>query len=62
MLQLQQGHNATILLNKDKFLVMCMELTDANASQQDIAELWKVSLDLTNYNAYLHNKLFERNN
>lgn len=32
-----------LLRNKDKFLVMCMELDDANATQQDIAELWKVS-------------------
>lgn len=40
---LQPGHNMTLLLNKDKFLVMCMELDDANITQQEIAELWKVS-------------------
>lgn len=44
---LQPGHNVTLLLNKDKFLVMCMELDDANATQQDIAELWKVSRSQT---------------
>lgn len=40
---LQPGPNVTLLLNKDKFLVMCMEMTDLNTSQHDIAELWKVS-------------------
>lgn len=39
---LQSGPNVTLLLNKDKFLVMCMEMKDLNASQQDIAEIWKV--------------------
>lgn len=41
---LQSGHNVTLLLNKDKFLVMSMELDDASATQHDIAELWKVSV------------------
>lgn len=32
-------------LSKDKFLVMCMELTsDASTSLQDITDLWKVSV------------------
>lgn len=40
---LQQGHQITTL-NKDKFLVMCMELgSDAGTSVQDITELWKVT-------------------
>lgn len=39
---LQSGPNVTLLLNKDKFLVMCMEINDLNASQQDIADIWKV--------------------
>ncbi|XP_031618036.1 motile sperm domain-containing protein 2-like [Contarinia nasturtii] len=38
---LQSGPNVTLLLNKDKFLVMCMEINDLNASQQDIADIWK---------------------
>lgn len=39
---LQSGPNVQLLLNKDKFLVMCMEIADLNATQQDIAEIWKV--------------------
>lgn len=39
---LQSGPNVQLLLNKDKFLVMCMEISDLNATQQDIAEIWKV--------------------
>lgn len=39
---LQSGPNVQLLLNKDKFLVMCMEINDLNATQQDIAEIWKV--------------------
>lgn len=39
---LQQGQ-LLAALNKDKFLVMCMELSsDASTSLQDITELWKV--------------------
>lgn len=39
---LQQGQ-LLATLNKDKFLVMCMELSsDASTSLQDITELWKV--------------------
>lgn len=41
---LQQGHQTTLLLSKDKFLVMSMELSgDGNISAQEIADLWKVS-------------------
>lgn len=29
-------------VKQDKFLVMCMEINDLNASQQDIADIWKV--------------------
>lgn len=42
---LQSGPD-TLHLNKDKFLVMCMEMADLNASQQDIADIWKVSVDM----------------
>lgn len=38
---LQQGHQMPVL-TKDKFLVMCMELSsDASTTSHDIAELWK---------------------
>lgn len=38
---LQQGHEMPVL-SKDKFLVMCMELSsDASTTSHDIAELWK---------------------
>ncbi|KAJ6642474.1 Motile sperm domain-containing protein 2 [Pseudolycoriella hygida] len=38
---LQQGHQMP-LLSKDKFLVMCMELSsDTSTTSHDIAELWK---------------------
>lgn len=37
---LQQGHQMPVL-TKDKFLVMCMELSDASTTSNDIAELWK---------------------
>lgn len=40
---LQGPNNAQSTLVKDKFLVMCMELSpDASTSAQDITELWKV--------------------
>lgn len=48
---LQSGPNVTLLLNKDKFLVMCMEMNDLNASQQDIADIWKVNIILQNKKA-----------
>lgn len=41
---LQSGPNVTLLLNKDKFLVMCMEMSDLNLSQHEIADLWKVRI------------------
>lgn len=38
---LQQGHQMPVL-TKDKFLVMCMELSsDTSTTSHDIAELWK---------------------
>lgn len=43
---LQSGPNVQLLLNKDKFLVMCMEVPDLGASQQDITDLWKVNLSI----------------
>lgn len=43
---LQSGPNVQLLLNKDKFLVMCMQIDDINASQHDIADIWKVRFRL----------------
>lgn len=43
---LQSGPNVQLSLNKDKFLVMCMEINDLNATPQDIADIWKVCMAL----------------
>lgn len=40
---LQHGQHMTLVMNKDKFLVMCMELkASSNLNTQEIAEIWKV--------------------
>lgn len=41
---LQSDQQANIALTKDKFLVMCMELEAAlaDATEAEIAEIWKV--------------------
>ncbi|XP_029051687.2 motile sperm domain-containing protein 2-like isoform X1 [Osmia bicornis bicornis] len=38
---LQSGYNLRGLLHNDKFLVMCLPLKDANASNEELAAIWK---------------------
>lgn len=41
---LQSVQSASLEQHKDKFLIMCMELNDRNATPQELIDLWKVNL------------------
>lgn len=43
---LQAVQNASLEQHKDKFLIMCMELNDRNATPQELIDLWKVNMNV----------------